>query len=291
MHTREEAPGRLACTKPPASGKRGSGQLPLGSPPLSPNTQHTQTRSSDAQSGRPPGSPGPRHTKPRPRTRDAAGAGAHAHTMGPRSPPRPLAGVPASPAPGSALPAPRPGDAARARGGGAVGARPPRPEPRRQLAGRPPTHPRRCSAAGTAAPAATWRGRRSRCPARRCPRGPGADPAPRRAGPAPGGPSAPRPARPPGPALPSRPALPGSAKFCQRPSCAPPPRARPVSRLAEAAEGAAAGPGLSASRRLPALAARISYRPGLCLLFLPFPPPPASPASEDAALIPSQTQT
>lgn len=140
---------------------------PLPSPSSFPrHTQHTDSlelRPIGAAAGLPRA---PQHTKPRPRTHSTAEAGAHAHTIGPRAPHRgPSPGSP--PARRGVRPpcTPAPGDAAWARARRATAARPPGSALRRKFAGRPPTHRRRCSAAGTAAPAATWRGRRSRCPA------------------------------------------------------------------------------------------------------------------------------
>lgn len=172
VHARDSGRGpeeANAAARARASGKTRPGKSSLFSPRLrsSTHTTHTQPHSSYAQSGQPPGSPDPDCTEPRPRTQHNTTRRARPHNRTARTPQRPLRRVPASRAPGSALRAhPRP-ESGPCPGGDAVapGRRAQHPLPRGKFAGRPPTHPRRCSAAGTAAPAATWRCRRSRCPA------------------------------------------------------------------------------------------------------------------------------
>lgn len=158
-----------AAPSTPASGKMGSGETSRLSPPLllSPtHTTHRLTRATPNRgSCRAPQSQAA-HKAPPAHTQHSRSRRARPHNRTARTPPRPLVGVPASPAPGSALCAhPHPETQPERGEGGTVAARPLCPASRSKFAGRPPTHPHRCSAAGTAAPAATWRGRRSRCPA------------------------------------------------------------------------------------------------------------------------------
>lgn len=135
------------------------------SPSSVPSTQ-SHIRATPNPNGR-PALGNRRRTKLRPPTNDNSTRCAGPHNSAARAPPRPLAG---------SRPARRRGPPfahthARSPGPRAEQGRsrqPPRPalgEARHA----PPTHPWCCSAAGTAAPAATWRGRRSAAQRRCCP--------------------------------------------------------------------------------------------------------------------------
>lgn len=109
-----------------------------------------------------------RRTKLRPRTHDNSTRRAGPHNSTQRAPRRGPSRGPGQP--GARVRPPRtptPAAQARARSTEDHG-QPPRPGPS-EARREPLTHPRCCSAAGTAAPAATWRGRRSAAQRRRCP--------------------------------------------------------------------------------------------------------------------------
>lgn len=205
----------------------GSGKLSLRSPPLSPNTQHTQRDSLELRPiGAAAGLPGaPPHKAPPAHTRRGRSRRARPHNRTARSPPRPLAGVPASPAPGPPSLHTRPGR--RSPGAGRGRRRSPAAAPRAPRQVRPPP------------PRLTRGAAQQQAQRPQQPHGAAAAPAARRvAAPAaseltpPLGAPAPPPAVPPPPAPPARPcpagpALPGSAKFCKRPSSRRRPATRP----------------------------------------------------------------
>lgn len=108
-----------------------------------------------------------RRTKLRPRTHDNSTLRAGPHNSTARAPPRPLTG---------SRPAQRQGPPSAHTHARSPGPRveqgrsgQPRSPALDEVRRAPPTHPRCCSAAGTAAPAATWRGCRSAARRRRCP--------------------------------------------------------------------------------------------------------------------------
>ena len=262
MHTREpkEALGRLAQHGAPRVWDDGIREAfsPLPSLPPFPYTTHTHTHARTLQLRPIRAAAGlPRaglHTKPRPCTHNTAQAGAHAHTIGRRAPRR-------GPSPGS-----RP---ARRRGPPSVHTRAGRRSPGKRrghdsspaAASRAPKKVRRTP---PDSPAALLSSRHS---------GPSSHMARPRL-PLPGAVAAPAasaltpplaaPAPPPAVPPPARPALLGQAGRGPAPrSFASVPAARRarvlprVSRLGEAAEEAAEGPALAASRRQPPLAAKI----------------------------------
>lgn len=214
-----------AASSTPGSGKMGCGKSCRLSPCPPPvrNTQHRLTRATPNRgSCRAPQSQAA-HKAPPAHTQHSRSRRAHPHNRTARTPPRPLAGVPASPAPGSALRAhphretqPDREEGTRSQPGRCA----PRPalssldapqltRTAAQQQAQRPQQPHGAAAAPTA--------RR-----RRSPRGLGVDPAPRHAGHAHSLSLRP----PPRPPLPG-PTRPRSVKFCKRPGGAPPPASCP----------------------------------------------------------------